>query len=304
MSLTGLPALDSAIHTTNAWIKDLGELMGWEDDRNRSYQGLRAVLHALRDHLRASEAADLAAQLPLVVRGLFYEGWRPDRKPVKERKAEQFLAHVAAALPNSDGIDVERLVGGVTHLAQHVSADLIVIGTHGRPHADHPSETERLLTHAPCPLLTTHDAAPDGWLPSLTGDQRIRALVPVDFSDHSNRALNYVIGLAGYLPLQVIALHVSVRADHNVAWARQQLAVSVPAENRDAVTMEVKRGTDAGAARDIADEEWRMGAGLLFMGAHARGVFESVLAMRRATARQILHTSPCPVWFIPASAQV
>lgn len=123
MSLTGLPALDSAIHTTNAWIKELGELMGWEDDRHRSYQGLRAVLHALRDHLRPSEAADLAAQLPLVVRGVYYEGWRPDRKPVKERKAEQFLAHVAAGLSNPDATDIQALVGEVFRLLdRHVSA--------------------------------------------------------------------------------------------------------------------------------------------------------------------------------------
>jgi hypothetical protein len=38
------------------------------------------------------------------------------------------------------------------------------------------------------------------------------------------------------------------------------------------------------------------------MGAHTRSLLERVFTMRRATARQILHTSPCPVWFVPTSA--
>jgi universal stress protein A len=192
----------------------------------------------------------------------------------------------------------------VQHMAAHIGADLIVIGTHGRSHADHHSETERLITQAACPVLTMHDGAPDEWLPNLAGDERVRTVVPVDFSDHSVRALNYALNLAEHLPLQIVALHVTHRADHVGPWAEEQLAKSVPAAKRAAVTLEVKRLTTGGAAQDIADEELRLGARLLVMGAHTRGFLEALLAGRRAIAKQILHASSCPVWFVPASAQV
>jgi uncharacterized protein (DUF2267 family) len=77
MSLTGLAAFDSSIHLTNGWLKELSEILQWREDRGRAYLALRAVLHALRDRLTVSEVADLAAQLPMVVRGFFYEGWHP-----------------------------------------------------------------------------------------------------------------------------------------------------------------------------------------------------------------------------------
>jgi uncharacterized protein (DUF2267 family) len=122
MSLTGLASFDHAIHTTNAWVKELAELMDWPDDHHRAFQGLRAVLHALRDRLSVQEATDLAAQLPMVVRGMYYEGWHPDGKPLRERKREQFLAHVCAGLANPDDTDVPLLAREVFRLlAHHVS---------------------------------------------------------------------------------------------------------------------------------------------------------------------------------------
>jgi uncharacterized protein (DUF2267 family) len=80
------------------------------------------VLHALRDRLPVDEAAALGAQLPMLVRGFYYEGWHPADKPVKERKKEEFLAHVAAALtghPFETPEQVVRAVFGV--IAKHVT---------------------------------------------------------------------------------------------------------------------------------------------------------------------------------------
>jgi uncharacterized protein (DUF2267 family) len=59
---------------------------------------LRAVLHQLRDRLTPEEAVDLAAQLPLIVRGVYFEGWRPRQTPEKVRTKEEFLSEVAMKL--------------------------------------------------------------------------------------------------------------------------------------------------------------------------------------------------------------
>jgi len=121
MTRVAIAAIESTMHTTNTWLKELGEELGWED-RARVYHALGAVLHALRDRLTVAETADLGAQLPLLIRGLYYEGWTPNGKPVKERHKEEFLAHIAAALRGHAEIYPEAVAWAVFKvLQQHVS---------------------------------------------------------------------------------------------------------------------------------------------------------------------------------------
>ena len=61
----------------------------------------RPVLHTLRDRLTVEEAAHLSAQLPLLIRVIYFEGWHPAHKPTKERFKEQFLDQIAARRPGS-----------------------------------------------------------------------------------------------------------------------------------------------------------------------------------------------------------
>lgn len=122
MSVTAIPHIEATVHTANVWIKELAQELGW-DDRQRTYHALRAVLHALRDRLTVDEAADLGAQLPLLIRGLYYEGWDPSCTPVKERHKEAFLHHIAAAFPHDRQVYPEGIAWAVFQLLErHISA--------------------------------------------------------------------------------------------------------------------------------------------------------------------------------------
>lgn len=121
MSATHPKIIDSAVHSAEVWIGEVDARTGW-DDRQRAYRLLRQVLHVVRDHLHVDEAAQLGAQLPTLVRGIYYEGWNPSATPVVERRAEGFLERVQAAFetdPMGDAPDAVRAVFAV--LDAHVS---------------------------------------------------------------------------------------------------------------------------------------------------------------------------------------
>jgi uncharacterized protein (DUF2267 family) len=123
MSQTSLTPFESTLQTTNIWLNDILERLAWGEDRYRAYHALRAVLHALRDRLSVEQAAALAAQLPMLVRGFYYEGWHPHGKPVKERHREDFLAHIAAAFRDDSDADPEEITRAVFQvLAKHMTA--------------------------------------------------------------------------------------------------------------------------------------------------------------------------------------
>src|SRR6266446_1981877 len=112
MSTTGLEVFDRTIHKTNIWLKELMGMLDCED-RHEAYLALRATLHALRDRLTIEETAQFAAQLPMLIRGFYYEGWDPTGKPLKERHKEQFLARIEQEMRGEDRIDPGRVVRAV-----------------------------------------------------------------------------------------------------------------------------------------------------------------------------------------------
>jgi uncharacterized protein (DUF2267 family) len=134
MSQTGIAAFDSTIQTTNTWLNELMEQVAWLD-RHRAYRALGAVLHTLRDRLTVESVTALGAQLPLLIRGMYYEGWHPHGKPLKQRKREEFLAHIRMALHDDPMIDPEEAARAVFQvLAKHVTAGEIDSVKSALPH--------------------------------------------------------------------------------------------------------------------------------------------------------------------------
>ena len=95
---SGLDVFDSTLEKSNLILKDIEADLGWETRRNQSYLILRTVLHALRDRLPAEEAVHFSAQLPLLLKGVFFDGWNIEEVPYKMNK-EEFVEYIAANFP-------------------------------------------------------------------------------------------------------------------------------------------------------------------------------------------------------------
>lgn len=121
MSATGLEVFDRTLQATNIWLDEVMQEADWAD-RHKAYSALRVVLHALRDRLPVDEASHLSAQLPMLLRGVFFEGWHPAGTPVPVRSKDEFLSSLATAFASDTFADPERIaqiVFGV--LARHLS---------------------------------------------------------------------------------------------------------------------------------------------------------------------------------------
>jgi uncharacterized protein (DUF2267 family) len=108
MTTSGLDVFDETLQKTNLLLREIEQHYGWEGRRHQSYSAVRAVLQTLRDRLTVDEAAQFAAQLPLLLKGVFYDHWDPSGVPKKYDDVE-FMEQVRRALP----FDVE---GGVPNL--------------------------------------------------------------------------------------------------------------------------------------------------------------------------------------------
>lgn len=111
MSTNGLEVFDKTLHTTNTWLKEIMEVLG--PDRHVAWHVLGAVLRAVRDRIPLELSAHLSAELPLLVRGLFYDQWRPAAAPERYRSLDEFLQHVDTNLRSTRPVDPEDAVRAV-----------------------------------------------------------------------------------------------------------------------------------------------------------------------------------------------
>jgi uncharacterized protein (DUF2267 family) len=123
MSRTGVDSLDRSIDTTNLWLGDVATSFGTQD-RKLAYRVTRSWLHTLRDRLPVTVAVHLAAQLPELLRGVFYEGWNPSKVPTKYDRDEYVVRFAKRAqIHNTEVPKVGQLV--TSALRRHLSDGVV-----------------------------------------------------------------------------------------------------------------------------------------------------------------------------------
>lgn len=121
MTATGLEVFDKTLQTTNVWLNEIQAELG--PDRQLAWHVLGGVLRVLRDRLSIEVAAHLGAQLPLLVRGAYYDQFQPARQPELLRSREEFLQRIEEALARIRPVNAEAAAKAVFHvLDRHLPA--------------------------------------------------------------------------------------------------------------------------------------------------------------------------------------
>jgi uncharacterized protein (DUF2267 family) len=115
MSMTSVDSIQRTVQKTNQWVKDLENELGI-DNPSYAYRALRGYLQVLRDRLTIDEAAHLAAELPQLLRGVFYEGFDPGHQPERIRDRETFLARLAQRAQLDDLDEAARVAAAATRV--------------------------------------------------------------------------------------------------------------------------------------------------------------------------------------------
>lgn len=134
MSANGLEVFDKTIHTTNIWLKEIGQAIG--PDRQLAWKVLSVVLHKLRDRLPVEVAAHLGAQLPILVRGVYYDQFQPAHQPSACRDFNQFCQEVGEWLGDARPVDPRTATVAVFRtLSRHLPKGQLDIVRGALPHS-------------------------------------------------------------------------------------------------------------------------------------------------------------------------
>ncbi len=128
MTATGLENFDRTLQKTHGWLNEIGAAL--DADKRAEFHALRAVLWALRDRLVIEEAFHLSSHLPTLIRGIYWEDYRPAGKLETYRTREEFLARVSDRLEGAAPMDPEAATRAVfaamqTHVPEGEMAHVI-----------------------------------------------------------------------------------------------------------------------------------------------------------------------------------
>lgn len=120
--MSGLTIINHASSQALEWVHELQKEMQFEHEQS-AYAAMRAVMHVLRDSLTVKEAANLAGQMPTLIRGIFFEGWSPAEKPVRLHDADEFAQKVMKVMGKHPEIHAANATRAVFALLdRHISA--------------------------------------------------------------------------------------------------------------------------------------------------------------------------------------
>ncbi len=77
----------------NSWLIDIADNLDHPGRTDWAYGCLKAVLHTIRDRTTLEEVFHFSAQLPVMIRGIYFEGYKPSGKPEK-LNANKFMLKI------------------------------------------------------------------------------------------------------------------------------------------------------------------------------------------------------------------
>jgi nucleotide-binding universal stress UspA family protein len=238
--------------------------------------------------------------------------------PLSPIGLDRVRGHIAAFLPHhgSPAVAIEsRAAEGDPAreiLAEAASADLIVMGTHGRSGFERfvlGSVAEAVVRKAPCSVLTIPLTARSAVSSVPVAFRRIVAAV--DFSEVSMEGLRQAASLALETDAHLTVMHVIEVPEHLALWiervdgishvrawveaAQEYLRLAVDPETRQYAHVEprVETGRAYREILRVADEQR---ADLIVVGAHGHGLVEQMFV--GSTAQHVVRRAGCPVLIV------
>jgi nucleotide-binding universal stress UspA family protein len=240
----------------------------------------------------------------VATQGDYQEFSRALREGGEERLREFIKNHTHDDVQSELAVHEGVAADSILWFAQQRKMDLIVMGTHGRRGFDRlvlGSVTDRVMRTAPCPVLAVSKLPQDS---SATGEQQRRVhhlsriLFCTDFSEASERALNYAISATEEYDAELTLLHVleevpsPAKTEEAIATATQQLGKLIPREGRK--TFKIKTAVRIGKPyiqiiQFVVDGQIDM----VTMGVSGRGALDR--AVFGSTTYRVMQLGPCPV---------
>ena len=215
------------------------------------------------------------------------------------------LANVSGAFRPECVVEEGRAADAILALARTRAVSLVVMGTHGRRGFDHfmlGSVTERVLRHAPCPVLAIPGKRGDENGNGTGADYIRRILCCVDFSEHSRSALAHATSVASAYCADLTVLHVlhdisgsaDVGKETNACLNQLQKLVPSSALDPARLHLEVCLGK---AYREILDLTAETQSDLIVTGVRGRNSLD--LAIYGSTTYRVIQLHPGPVLTVP-----
>jgi uncharacterized protein (DUF2267 family) len=138
MSQQRLETIESTTQKTHEWIARIAKTLHME--KRDAWKSLRAVMQTVRDRLPVDNAVHFGAQLPMLIRGMYYEGWEPSKVPVKLTLRE-FLDAILEKIVSDRTIDPVE----ITQAVLAVVGSYVGLGEMGKVKHSFPRDMQNLF---------------------------------------------------------------------------------------------------------------------------------------------------------------